>query len=892
MNHLLQTSLLRTKLYPPRVRRGTVDRPRLNRLLEQGLERKLTLVSAPAGSGKTTLVAQWRSLLGERGLPLGWVSLDPSDNDPVQFWRYLATALEAVQQGSGQEVVDLLGSAHPPQPQQLLLALVNALAAVPDDFVIGLDDYHVIEAEPVHDLLALLLDHLPPQCHLLLLTRADPPLPLSRLRARQELVEVRARDLRFTDDEAKTWLTATGAPTLSAEGLSRLTERTEGWAAGLQLAMLSLQNTADPEPFLAGLMGTNRYIVDYLIEEVFQRQPAPVQQFLLSTSVLDRLTGPLCDAVTGSDGSAAVLEQLEQQNLFTAAVDDERQWFRYHHLFASMLQGRLQRTMPEAVPDLHLRASHWYEANGEPVPAIRAALVAGAMERAADLLEKVADAMTFYGEAASFLTLVEALPAPLRAARLRLNVQYAICLQSVGRMAPAKALLRELEPVVCAAKESGTPEGRDLFGRLRAMEAAFARMDGQAPAAIELAGEALANLAPADVRLRSMATVNLAACLQATGQMQAAVQALEEVVRLTTASDDRFLAVFAMCALGECLERQGALHASLERFRAAEQAIGGHGPAVAVLGWSLVGQGRMLYEQGQTDEALPLLRRGVELGARYAHVDTQLRGWLALVHLYGEQGDLAQMKQAMAALEEAFRAVDVPVVAAFVKSARARVHLAEGRADLADLVLTEEYWRFDPEAAAQVCLALGRPQQAVERLAPVAHAAIEHGQDGAAVQMLVPLAVAQAAAGDREAALESLRQALTLAEPAGYLRTFTDGGSRLTELLRLAAARGIAPAYAARLLAAMGEADRPAGAVTQAAAPTLVVQRLVEPLSERELEVLQMIAAGLSTQEIAETAFIAGGTVKRHIHNILGKLGAADRREAVKRARELGLVRG
>src|SRR6266498_951378 len=388
----MTSPLLETKLHVPRWRRGLVARPRLSERLSRGAESALTVVSAPAGFGKTTLLAQWLATAPGDGPSAAWLSLDQRDNDPAVFWTYLVAALQTAAHGVGAGALSLLQSPRPPI-EAVLATLLNDLGAVSNDVVLVLDDYHVIDARDVQDGMAFLLEHLPPQIHLVIASRTDPALPLARLRGRGELVEIRAADLRFTPDEAAAYLNGVMGLVLTARDVAALEGRTEGWIAALQLAALSMQGREDTAAFIAGFAGDGRYIVDYLAEEVLQRQPEHVQHFLLQTSILDRLSGPLCDAVTGQDGGRAKLAALERGNLFLVPLDDRRRWYRYHQLFADVLQAHLRDEQPGELPDLHRRASAWYEQNGEPSETIRHALAAGDFERAADLVELAIPAM-------------------------------------------------------------------------------------------------------------------------------------------------------------------------------------------------------------------------------------------------------------------------------------------------------------------------------------------------------------------------------------------------------------------------------------------------------------------------------------------------------------------
>ena len=436
--------LLETKLYIPRWRTGLVSRPRLLERLDQAIERKLTLVSAPAGFGKTTLLAEWLAATPSNERTAGWVSLDRSDNDPAFFWAYFITALQKIQPGVGERARSLLHSPQPPPIESVLTTLINEINAIEEDFALILDDFHVIDALPAHDGIAFLLDHLPPHMHLVIASRADPLLPLARLRARGEATELRAADLRFTPGEVAAFLNEAMGLKLSSQDVAALETRTEGWIAGLQLAALSMQGREDVAGFVAAFTGDDRYIVDYLVEEVLQRQPERVRSFLLQTCILDRLCGPLCDAVTGQERGKSMLEALERGNLFVIPLDDRRQWYRYHHLFADVLHAHSTERQPD-LPVRHRRASEWYEQNGLPSDAVRHALAADDFERAAALVELAGPSMRMSRQEATLLGWVKALPDELIRARPVLCVVSAWALLDGREPEAAEARLRDAE---------------------------------------------------------------------------------------------------------------------------------------------------------------------------------------------------------------------------------------------------------------------------------------------------------------------------------------------------------------------------------------------------------------------------------------------------------------
>ena len=528
--------LLETKLYIPKWRPGLVSRPRLIERLDRGTERKLTLVSAPAGFGKTTVLAEWLAAVPASERPAAWVSLDHNDNDPALFWAYLITALQTVQSGVGESTLSLLRSPQPPPTEALLGILLNEITTISHDFVLVLDDYHVIDAQPVHQALAFLLDHLPPRMNVVIASRSDPPLPLVRLRGRGELTELRATDLRFTPEEAAAFLNDVMGLDLSAADVAALETRTEGWIAGLQLAALSMQGREDVSGFIGAFAGDDRYIVDYLVEEVLQRQPERVRSFLLETSILDRLSGPLCEAVTGWDDSKGLLEALERGNLFVVPLDDKRHWYRYHHLFADVLQAHSMEEQPDRLPTLHRRASEWYEHNGLPADAVRHALASEDFERAADLVELAALAMLGSSQEPTLLEWLKALPDELVRVRPVLSVYYAF-VSFVGEgLEAAEARLRDAERWLDAtAGTSERPEApsaemvvvdeerfRSLPGAIAVARAYHAGALGDMPGTVKYARRALDLLPEGDYLGRGTAAVLLGIASWTSGDLEAA----------------------------------------------------------------------------------------------------------------------------------------------------------------------------------------------------------------------------------------------------------------------------------------------------------------------------------------------------------------------------------
>ncbi len=880
-----QQILLRTKLFAPRVRPRAVARPRLVTRMTEGLAGKLTLISAPPGFGKTSLVAEWRSAEAGARVDLAWVSLDEADNDPTRFWTYVIAALETVRPGVGADALSVMHGSARSSVEALLMALINGMTEVQDDFVLALDDYHLIGAEPIHEGIAFLLEHLPPQAHLLLIARADPPLPLARLRARGDLLELRAKDLRFTPDEAAEFLGRVQGLALSGQDLADLTARTEGWVAGLQLVALSLQGLEDVSGFMAELMGSNRFIVDYLTEEVVHRQPAEVQRFLLETSVLERLSGPLCDAVTGRPGSQGLLEMLESGNLFTVAMDGERRWYRYHRLFADMLTARLLEQDPARVTGLYLRASEWYEQQGMMVEAVRAALNGGDHSRAAVLTERVGDELFQRGEIETLSSLIASLPDELVRSSPGLGLFHARALLTRNHVEAFEQRLKAAEAAL-EAREGERAGEEWVRGRILALKAIQTRLQGDISRSVLVAEQAVELLSTDDLGWRIAATMALAMSRLHSGHTRAAIESLLQVARLSESAGDLYQTALSICVRADLYAAQGDLRRAYETYQSALRLADGRGERLPCSGWALVGMAGLHLEWNELDEAHRLIMDGIERGRRNRHMDTLMRAYPVAARILEARGEAALDHPALAGIEQVLSS-PLAVIREGLDAHRARIHLREGNLEEAirlgrdvgrDLFLTG---MFEPTVRARVTAADGRPREAVAILDEQLGAYEQAECMGLAVRVLTARAMVQSE-GDHEGAVETLERAMTLGETAGFFRSFIEEGAPMVPLLRTAARRTAAPEFARRLLAAMGEEpDRPAPALQQP---------LVEPLSDREMEVLQLVADGLSNQEIADRAFIAVGTVKRHLHNILAKLEARDRKEALARARELGLL--
>jgi ATP/maltotriose-dependent transcriptional regulator MalT len=906
-NWLMLTPILATKLYIPQPRPNVVSRPRLTERLNEGLQRKLTLISAPAGFGKTTLVSAW---LAGSSQPAAWLSLDEGDNDPTRFLAYLVAALQKIAVNIGEEVLSALNSSQPPPPEWILTTLLNDIASISDPFVLVLDDYHMIEEKAVDQALTYLVEHLPPQMYLVIATREDPQLPLARLRARGQLTELRAADLRFTAPEAAEFLNQVMGLSLSAKDIAVLEDRTEGWIAGLQLAALSLQGHQNVAGFIRAFTGDHRYIVDYLVEEVLERQPAPVRSFLLQTSILDRLSGPLCDAVTGEEEGDARLEDLERGNFFVVPLDDKRHWYRYHHLFAEMLSAHLRAEQPDQVATLHRRASEWYEQHGSTPDAIHHALEAFDFERAADLVELAVPELHRSKQEATLLGWLKALPEELIRFRPVLSVGYAWALLASGELEGVEARLREaerwLDTTVDRNERALAPsaemvvvdeeEFRRLPASIAVYRAAHAQTLGDVANTVKYARRVLDLLPEEDLLGRGAATALLGLASWTSGDLEAAHQAFADGMANVQMAGNLADAISGTIALADIRIAQGRLHEAMRTYeRALQLAMEQGEPVPRGTADLYVGMSELYREQNDLQAAMQHLLRSKELGEHNGLPQNRSRWYVALARIREAQGDL---DDALDLLHEAERLYirdffpNVRPVAALVTRVwveQGRVGEALGWAREQGLSVSDEpyYLReFEHITLARVLLAQYKSDradrsmlEAMGLLERLLKAAQEGERTGSVIEILVLQAIAHQTQGDIPAALAPLSRALTLAEPEGYVRMFVDEGPAMVILLEEATKHGITPNYVRHLLTVLGKTkDR-----------TPVKQGLIEPLSERELEVLRLLATDLNGPEIARELVVSLNTMHTHTKNIYSKLGVNNRRAAVRRAEELNL---
>ena len=901
--------LLETKFHVPDGSDMRLARPRLSDHLSRVASASLAVISAPAGFGKTTVLTEWLGSLPLDQQCVAWLSLDERDNDPVTFWTYVVAAL-AMALGSefGVRSSTLLQSSRAPL-DAVIATLLNELLAVGTSVILVLDDYHVITSPEIHESLTLLLERLPPGVRLVIASRADPPLPLGRLRAGGRLVEIRAHDLRFTSDETASYLDHAAGATLSDGDVATLADRTEGWVAALQLAALSMRGRDDISSFVAEFAGDDRFIVDYLAEEVLDRQTAEVRRFLLRTSILDRLCGPLCDAATGQSGGKATLERLERANMFLVPLDDRRKWYRYHHLFADVLRAHFLDEHPESVAEVHGRASAWFESNGEMTEAIGHALAAGDPERAADLVEEAIPAWRRDRQESVLRTWLHQLPVEVTRRRpLLIVARVAAPADNGGFGDDTEERLDEAERLVELAATDPSGSGRDVVigdrarGRqLRATiemyRAAFALSRGDLDRT-QIHGRRALDIAPEDDHLeRAGAAALVGLASWARGDVDAAFDAY-------TVSVDGLLRVGHVSDVLGCSITLADLRLAQGRLREATHilqrglALGTSGSGAALRGTAdmHVGLSDVLREMGDLDGAREHVRRGTELGEHNGLPQYPYRSRLVMARLCVADGDIDGARGLLDQAEQLY-ATDFspsirPIPAVRAGMLADRGYLAEALAWVRARGLTaaddlDYVGEFEHVTLARVQLAQFRAERtirsvedAVQLLERVSVQAATAGRNGDLLQVLVLLGLAEEARGDRSAAIAHLERAITLAEPEGHVRVFLDEDPRIHPLLEAMAERGPSAGYVGRILDASSQ--RPARRATR--------QPLVDPLSERELDVLRLLASELTGPEIARELIVSVNTLRTHTKNIYSKLGVTSRRAAVRHAEELQLL--
>jgi LuxR family transcriptional regulator, maltose regulon positive regulatory protein len=907
-NGSMPNTVLATKLFIPPPRPNALRRPRLLAQLHAGLHHKLTLIAAPAGFGKTNLVSAWLAD-GER--PAAWLSLDPADSDPLRFLVHVVAALQTVAPTLGADLLDLLQSTPPPPIDALVPLLLNQIATLPQPMLLVLDDYHLLNAQPIDEVVTFLIEQLPPQLHLVITTREDPALPLARLRARAQLTELRAADLRFTSAEATAFFTEVMGLHLAASDIASLEARTEGWIAGLQLAALSLQGHEDVSGFIRAFAGNHRYILEYLVEEVLQRQPAAVRQFLLQTAILERFHGPLCDAVTNQEHGAAQLEALHRGNFFIVPLDDQRQWYRYHHLFADVLLAQLRAEQPDQVATLHQRASAWYAQHGQLDDAIRHALAAQDFGRAADLIELAVPAVRRNRQEATLLGWLKALPAAVISARPVLDVHYAGTLLAVGELAGVADRLRNAERwLKLPADLPERPQSpstalimpdtvalHQLPGLIAVYRAAYALALDERAKAVTYAHQALAHLNEDEHVTRGAASGLLGLASWSAGDLAAAHRSFAD--GMTSLHKAGYIAdvVNGAIILATIRIAQGRLRDAMRTYeRGFELAMAEDVPLLRGAADMRVGMSELLREQNALAAAKEhLLNSQDSMGEPMGLWQNRYRWRVAMARILEAQGDLDGALKLLQQAERVYMRDFSPHIRP-IAALKTRLWLAQGRlSDALDWVQEQglsandalSYVReFEHITLARVLLARATSEhtthlipEAIPLLERLLEAAETGERTGSVIEILVLLALAYQLQGSTPAALVPLARALALAEPEGYVRVFIDEGPAMATLLEAAVKQANPAPYARHLLLALRSPEH----------KTPNRQLLSEPLSDRERDVLRLLRSELSGPEIARELVVSLNTLRTHTKNIYAKLGVNSRRAAVHRAEQLDL---
>jgi LuxR family maltose regulon positive regulatory protein len=910
-----------------------VSRPRLTRRLEDGLPRKLTLLSAPAGFGKTTLLSESIAIRGPEACA-AWVSLDASDNDPERFWSYVFSALQDALPGLGMTALELLRSSQAPPIEALLASLINEISLFPSGVrkadsmsspgvhtcLLVLDDFHLITEPQILNGLVFLLDNLPPQLHLVVSGRADPPWPLARLRARGELTELRAPDLRFTAAEAASFLNDAMGLDLSSADIAALEARTEGWIAGLQMAAVSMRERARTQGaqslsgFVQAFTGSHRFVLDYLMEEVLEHQPSHVRDFLLQTSILQRMNAALCNALTGETRGQDILVNLEQANLFVIPLDDQRCWYRYHHLFADLLRSRLEQAQPTDLPVLHRRASAWHEADGSIAEAVNHALLAGDYEAAADLVERNVLAFKDHGALPSVVRWLDAFPPEVVHRRPWLCVARGWTLAYVGRFDDAESLLITAEQCL---GDPGSEETRHLAGHVAAIRGYKALFIPDILGAIQESRSALEMLPESDLQTRLSAATSLASALRVSGEMEAAERTLAQLVadsRASGSSDQTTVGL--LNALSAVLKSLGRLNEGIailrEAIQLAERATGtNRARAVPAAGHAHIRLGDLLFDQNRVDEALYHVQLGMKLCRRWGQANAIWESYRKLAWILQSMGDANGARRAFR------QAVDLggqisPWAKRLTLAVQAELAMIQGDLDSAtswaldsgltvndnlELHQVDIYYVYAHVLLFQAETEPCRLQEAQHLLARLLRVVQAAGATRLEIVFLVLQAQLHQQQQDEEQALDVLERALSLAAPEGFMRAFLDAGPAIAPLLQQAAARGSSVEYVDKLLGAITEETSQYGQISGSPHPSAVEtphpppsQQLIEQLTQREMEVLRLLATTLPTPDIASQLYISVSTVRSHVKHIYGKLGVHSRIEAVDRARELELL--
>lgn len=871
----MTSPLITTKLGIPSLRPVLVPRQRLIQRLNEGIQGKLTLISAPAGYGKTTLAVEW---LRETQRAVIWLSLEEADNDPARFLSYFMEGLQEIDERIGKETRRLLQVPQLPSQELLATTLLNELTAIDSGFILVIDDYHVIQTLSIHQLINFILEHQPGQMHIVLLTREDPPLPLPRLRVGGQMTEVRQDDLRFTDFETGEFLEDVMGLKISKSDIAALERHTEGWIAGLQLAALSLRVSPDAHAFVQSFTGSNRYVLDYLFEEVFQQQPPEVQNFLLTTSVLDKLTASLCNALSGRNDGQAQLEALEKVNLFIVPLDPSRRWYRYHRLFADLLRHQLRKTGEISETKLHQGASHWYWENHFPAEAVTHAMQAKDWELAAYQVWSSSDEILKRGEAATLVSWCAKLPEETLASHLGLSLNYAWALMLTSQFNAARSILDQVDQ-----------HARDepaISGEIAAARAYLAQSLGDIPRMVELSQQALASLPPENLNGRSLVALNLGIAYWHIGRLDEAQRALDEALPACRQTGNTYGEIMASLFIARTLAVRGHLRRAGVMLEELAQAHGDI-PANPLVHLDL---GILYYEWNDLERADRHLQQALESSRTGGNTEFEVGAYLLLARLHLAQGDLAGVIRELEQARHLERSSPLPLRTHNRRlDLQAFIALWEGDLEAAGKLVSElspdidahPFYRFLGLTSVRYALACGDKVGAAHTLDSAIQRARENDWS---YGLIAAMALKALAEPTPKQALETLSAVLDLAQPHGFIRTFVEAGPQLVPLLQQAAQHGVSPGYVGEILSAFPAKTTPKRKMVVSG------DLILEPLSEREMEVLRLMAAGLSNRQIARKLVLSLGTVKTHLHNIYGKLEARNRPQAVDRARELELL--
>jgi len=917
--------LLNTKLYIPPIRPNIVQRTRLVQRIETGItsNHKLTLISAPAGFGKTTLISDWGM---ETKIPIAWVSLDGGDNDLTRFLGYCIAALRTIKPNIGDASLELQQSPHPPPVETVITTLINELDEIDERFALVLDDYHVIESHHVHEALNFLINHFHRNMHLIIATRADLPLPIARLRIRVRLTEISEFDMRFTLDEAATYLNDVMQLDLATEDIAALENRTEGWIAGLQMTALSIRGRGDTSGLVKALSGKNRFVLDYLMEEILGQQSAEVQDFMVKTSILNQLSAPICDAVMGWSDAAGgtsrkrkairhldtahhsqeILEHMDRANLFLLPLDDERRWYRYHRLFADLLEDKLSKVYSDKIQELHRRAGEWYEQNELIGEAINHLLEAGEFTRAADFISKNALAFVYHGNLGTLARWLEILPKDVKDSQPWLSITHAWALSFAGKLEPVASLLQDAEGTLTSISDE--IEVQRLSGIIDALRAYLIAIRGSMPLAEEFAREALKVLPDEDLVLRGFATTLLAAVLRWTGELNEAKGAYQEAITINRSAGATNVLVESLCDLDALQFIQAELQRSIstcrEALSEAEEYYERSGTRLSAHGLASIQLCSILRERNHLDMATQYAEEGLALCEEWGQAESLMRAYSEHARVLQASGD---SDGSIRSIQKARQlAADLsPWYVARSTAWEAHLRLIQGDLTFAHQWVVDQDLIFDDEvefqdfethltivrtliangrqlSTSESLLALNQASKMLDRMRSTAE---RSGAGRCLIEIFILASLVQHALDETGRALSTLKKALALAEPEAFVRIFVDEGEPVRILLCELEKHKHSVPYARKVLQSMD-----AQVEVRTTAEVNSTECLTEPLSEREIEVLHLLATHLSGTEIADQLFIATSTVRSHIKNIYSKLRVHSRTEAVEKAREIGFL--